>query len=206
MTTKEESKPIRDEKFEIQRTVVIGGKRYEISNHPEDNARRCNFFRKHSTGSLKFDGENCESKSEKKELYPDEKTLLKDLGINIDEDISFVYDHAYDLYVFFKEIHNCQTTTALTLNHGCSTIHYILFSILHQAQEKAKKEFEKTKKSAISTDKLASLTKKIDSFRNFLFPTPQPVPQTKQEAIFERVGAKKETFDEDIFDIFTLEV
>ena len=87
------------------------------------------------------------------------------------------------MYLFFKEIHNCQTTAALTLNHGCSTVHYILFSLLHQAQEKANKEFLKLKRPAISTDLLAIKTKLWNSVGKLIVPTAQPAPETKIEAI-----------------------
>lgn len=188
----------------VQTSVIVGGKRYAISNHPDDNKRRCCALKKYASDKSKFD--ECESCDEDADLHEDEENLLKDLGIINDSKYDFVMVHAYDLYLFFKEIHNCQTTAALTLNHGCSTAHYILFSVLHQAQEKTNKEFLKLKHPTISTDLLTLTSKKIDSVGNLIPSTAQPAPETKAEAVGKKANLREDTYEEDIFDIFTLEV
>ena len=188
----------KEKKF-IERPIIIAGKSYDIRNTDKDNSRRCYYFKSKSSDTTKFGTEPCD---ESGELVPAEQQLIEDLGI--DED--FIVNHAYEMYYFFKELPNCQTTTALTLNHGCSTAHYILFSILMQRQNKTQEEFEKQKQPPVSTEWLTSLSKYLYGAKEKIAITPSVTPETPEKAAEKMILGKKDTRRQDVLEIFTLEI
>ena len=188
----------KQEKVLTDHGISVGGIHYDIRNTKDDNERRCAYFKQLSPNKSLF--EDCIAAS-KGELTESEIQLLTDLGI--DED--FQMSHSYDLYLFFKELPNCQTTAALTLNHGCSNAHYVLFSVLMQAQQSAEKEFKKHKFESPSTDKLSIFSKMLSSIGKYVPTTPQ-VPESKMQAVANLAQSKEDTKEQDVFDIFTLQI
>jgi hypothetical protein len=186
------------------RGVSINGLFYDIRYTPEDNKRRCAYFRDISLDKTRF--EDCTDNSGivgKPELSDEEKRLLENLKINL----SFQQNHAYEMYLFFKELPNCQTTTAMSLSAGCSTANYIIFSVLMEAQIKSKEEFEKKKKNPISTDLTMMFDRLISGASGMVKTTPRPSPETAEEAVKRMANIKAvDEKNQYIIDIFTIDV
>lgn len=182
--------------------IMIGGKMYDVRNTVEDNQRRCAYFKNRSVNKDLF--ESCKEENPSAVLLEDERRLLDDLTISPD----FEENHAYDLYQFFKSIHQCQTTAALSLNAGCDSAHYVLFSILFEAERKAKEEFAKLKKQPVfSADFREFSSKLIASAKGLIRPTAGVTPETRESALMKAV--KPDLIDpdrnKDILSIFTIE-
>ncbi len=181
--------------------VVVGSIHYDIRSTDEDNKRRCAYFKNRATHKPIF--KDCAIDNPSAVLTNEEQRLLDDLHI----DDKFISDHSYDLYEFFKTLPNCQTTAALSLNAGCNSAHYVLFSILFEAERKAREEFEKQKKETplSSFDFREFSSKAIDSVRKLITPTPGVVPETKVSAIAAKIEVKP-SYDKNILALFTIDV
>jgi hypothetical protein len=184
--------------------LVIGSIHYDIRSTDEDNKRRCAYFKNRSTDKTIF--KDCAIDNPKAVLLDEEQRLLNDLRIDDD----FINRHSYELYEFFETLPNCQTSTALSLNAGCNTAHYVLFSILFEAERKAREEFEKQKDdTGLKFAHLRELsTKAIDSISRLIKPTPGVTPETRESAIAMRVEPEMKPIDRstDILALFTIEV
>jgi hypothetical protein len=192
------------EKIDYRHGLSVGGVYYDIRDTPEDNKRRCAYFRDRAVDKSKFeDCTNNSGISGKIELTDEEKRLLLNLGIN-DE---FQQNHAYEMYLFFKELPNCQTSAALSLSAGCSTANYIIFSVMMEAEIESKKKLEKEMKPTISTDLMMMADKMIKGVGSMIRTTPRAAPETSAEAIARMSGIKKDTKENEIIiDIFTINV
>ena len=184
--------------------VIVGSIHYDIRSTDEDNKRRCAYFKNRSVNKLLF--KDCLIDNPKAVLLDEEIRLLDDLHIDND----FQNNHAYELYEFFKTLPNCQTSASLSLNAGCNTAHYVLFSILFEAERKAREDFEKQKEETElkSFDFREFSSKTIDSLRKLIIPTPGVTPETREAAIAKRLGAEMKPLgrNDDILAFFTLEV
>lgn len=187
--------------------VVVGSIHYDIRSTDEDNTRRCTYFKNiaSDTSKLLFD-KDCPNSSLEAVLLDEEKRLLDDLRIDYD----FQENHAYDLYEFFKTLPNCQTSTALSLNAGCNTAHYILFSILFEAERKAREEFEKLKTKPTSSHDFREFSNKaIDSLGRLIEHTPGVTPETREDAIAKHLRHEMripDDYNDNILALFTIEV
>ena len=184
--------------------LVIGSIHYDIRSTEEDNKRRCAYFKNRSTDKTMF--KDCVDDNPKAVLLDEEQRLLKDLRIDDD----FINRHSYELYEFFKTLPNCQTSASLSLNAGCNTAHYVLFSILFEAERKAREEFEKKKEETeLSSFNFRELSSKaIDSIRRLVKPTPGVTPETKESVIGKIMEGDKQIAEKNsnILAFFTIEV